>query len=215
LNWFGSLNQFASDLDANGNALLYDYQDGIDPNIINFTVRLGNQNFNTTNATGTFLVLEGLPGYETVLVNDTNLNDAAWQPYDGNIYLNLGPTDGVYQVWFGLKGLTTNAQPTWMGTDVTLNRSKPRIFITSPVTNVVATPYIQLQGFSALPLAGVTFDVSNAVAVVTNQEGNITGHFIDTNTSSYTTDYFQCYRHSADQRPEPHHAALPPTRRAT
>jgi hypothetical protein len=195
MQYFGSLNgQSASTLDPLGNTLLSDYQNGVDLSAaVSFTVRLGNQNFNTTSGTGNYVVLSGVPYYEAVLVNDTNLNDAAWNNYDGNIYLNLGPTDGVYQVWFGLKGLGASAQPAWFGTDVTLNRSKPQIFITSPVTNVVATPYIQLQGFSALPLAGVTFDVSNAVAVVTNQEGFLTGHYFDTNTQEYTTDYFQCF----------------------
>jgi hypothetical protein len=80
-----------------------------------------------------------------------------------------------------------------MGTEVTLNRQIPRITITDPTTNVVATPYIQVQGCSALPLASVTFDVSNAVVVVTNREGFLTGHYFDPNTSSYTTDYFQCF----------------------
>ena len=191
--WFGSYSLSGTNRDANGYTLFYDYQHGYDPNIIQFTVNLGNQNFNVTNATGSYLVLNGIPYHEAVLVNDTNLNDAVWTNYDGIVHVSLGPTDGVYQVWFGLKGFATNAQPSWFGTDVTLNRSKPQIFITNPTTNVVATPYIQLQGYSAMPLASVMFDVSNAVSFVTNQPGSITGHFINTNTLSYTTDYFQCY----------------------
>ena len=193
-NNFGSYSYFASTLDPLGNTLLYDYTNGVDFTApVQFTVRLGNQQFNTTSATGNYMVISGVPYYEAVLVNDTNLNDAVWTNYDGNITMNLGPTDGVYQVWFGLAGLTTNTQPTWMGTDVTLNRSKPQIFITNPTTNVVATPYIQVQGCSAMPLASVTFDISNAVSFATNQLGSIIGHTVDTNTLSYTTDYFQCF----------------------
>ena len=191
--YLGGFNYAATDLDSAGNTLLYDYQNNIDPNAINFTASMGNQNFNVTNPTGSYQPLAGLPGYESVLVNDTNLNDAVWQPYDGTVYLTLGPTDGVYQVWLGLKGPGQNAQPVWFGTDVTLNRQAPQIVITSPVTNVVATPYIQVQGYAALPLAGVTFDESNAVSFVTNQPGNIIAHTVDTNLCSYTTDYFQCY----------------------
>ena len=58
---------------------------------------------------------------------------------------------------------------------------------------MVAQPYLQLQGYSALPLAGVTYDVSNAVSVLTNVSGSIIAHTVDTNTFQYTTDYFQCY----------------------
>ena len=146
-------------------------KNSVDLNAISFTVRLGNQNFNKTNVTGSYLVISGVPGQQALLVNDTNLNDAVWNSYNGSIHMNLGQTDGVYQVRFGLKGLAVNSSATWMGTSVKLNRSKPQIFITNPTTNMVATPYIQLQGYSLLPLAGVTFDVSNAVAVATNQEG--------------------------------------------
>lgn len=193
-NYFGNLNQYASELDPLGNTLLYDYTNGVDLSAtVHFNARLGNQNFNTTTPTGSYVILSGVPGYEAVLVNDTNLDDAVWQPYDGNISLSLGSTDGVYQVWIGLNPLAAGSQPTWIGTQVTLNRSIPQITITSLKTNVVAQPYLQLQGYSALPLAGVTYDVSNTVSVLTNVSGSIIAHTVDTNTFQYTTDYFQCY----------------------
>ncbi len=193
--YFGTVNLSDTNLDSDGvNTLLYDYTNNIEPtNAISFTVRLGNQNFNSTSASGSYLVLGGIPSYEAVLVNDDNFSNAVWQPYDGNITMNLGLTDGVYQVWLGLKGFAADAQPTWVGTEVTLTRTAPELFLTSPTTNLVAQPYLQVQGFSALPLASVSYDVSNAVAVVTNQLGSIIEHFLDTNTSSYTTDFFQCY----------------------
>jgi hypothetical protein len=139
------------------------------------------------------LVIGGLPSYEAVLVNDTNLNDAAWQPYDGNISLILGPTNGVYQVWIGLKGHAPEAQPTWIGTTVTLNQTAPPVFITSPTNETTAAPYLQVQGYSLTELTGVTYDLSNALVVVTNQAGSITGDYWDTNLLAYTTNYFQCY----------------------
>jgi hypothetical protein len=49
--------------------------------------------------------------------------------------LNLGATDGVYQVWVGLKGFATNATPTWVGTMVTLDRVAPPLIITNPTNN--------------------------------------------------------------------------------
>ena len=195
--WFGTVNLTDATLDTQGKTLLSDYQNytngvPVDPNVISFTFRLKSQ-VNTTNATGSYQILGGVPSYEAVLANSTNFAAATWQPYDGNISLTLGPTDGVYQVWLGLKGFAAAATPTWNGTEVTLNRNVPQITITSPATNVVAQPWLQLQGCSALPLAGVTFDISNSVAVLTNQLGNIIAHTVDTNTSSYTTDYFQCF----------------------
>lgn len=41
--WFGNYNENGTTLDGQGNTLLYDYQNGLDPNTISFTVRLGNQ----------------------------------------------------------------------------------------------------------------------------------------------------------------------------
>ena len=192
--YFGDFNQAATnDYDGDGVNNGDEYANGSDPNEINFTVRLGNQNFNTTNAAGSFLVLGGVPSYSTVLVNREDFTNAVWSIYDGTAHLNLGSTDGVYQVWLGLKGRTEDSQPTWIGTAVTLTRTLPQLFIASPTNNVVGQPYLQLQGHSSLPLASVRYDVSNAVAFVTNQLGSITGHTLDTNLLAYTADYFQGY----------------------
>lgn len=187
--YFGDLSETATNLDSQGNTLLSDYQNTNDPNVISFTVRLGNQNFNSTLASGSYLVLGGVPSYEAVLVNDTNLNDAVWLPYDGNLTLNLGATDGVYQVTMGLKGRAADSQATWLGTKVTLTRTMPQITLTSPASGVVAQPYLQLQGYASLPLAKVTYDLNGQ----SNQLGSLIKSTLDTNTFSYTTDYFQCY----------------------
>lgn len=177
---------------------------GTDPNQIVFSVTF-HHDYNLTNPIEAFQVYSGSPRYESVLVvplasgrdyafvSDAEFKKAVWTPYDGIVRMPLGPTDGTYQVWFGLKGADTSAAPAWFGTDATLTRSKPQIFITNPMTNVVATPYIQLQGYSALPLDHVRFDYSNAVSFATNQQGHIIEHTLDISTSSYTTDYFQCY----------------------
>jgi hypothetical protein len=191
--WFGNFSHIGSERDGQGNTLLFDYQNGLNPSQISFTVRLGNQHFNATNVTGQFLVLGGVPSYEAVLANDTNMDDAVWSNYDGTVHLNLGPADGVYQVWIGLKGHAPGSVPAWIGTEVTLTRTPPQIVITNPTTNVVAQPYLQLQGYSAMPLASVRYDISNAVSSVTNHLGFVTRHTLDTNTLEYTSDYFQCY----------------------
>jgi hypothetical protein len=175
-----------------------------DQDEIGFTMRLGNQHFNTTNATGKFLVLSGAPAYEAVLVRGVtgdafvplsvdDFNNAVWTPYDGIIRMNLGPMDGVYQVDLGLKGGAADSKPTWVGTLVTLIQKKPEIFITNPTNDIVTQPYLQLQGHSPMPLASVRFDVTNATGTITNQLGFVIGHVLDPNTREYTTNYFQCY----------------------
>lgn len=169
-----------------------------------FTIRLGNQNFNKTNATGIFKIYSGSPKFEAVLVryspnggflnNDKNLyHSAKWMPYDGVVHLNLGPDDGVYSVEVALKGDGPDAQATWMGTLVKLRQKKPVVVITCPTNEFVTEPYLQLKGFSPLPLADIRYTISNAVSVLTNQQGSITQSIIDTNTLQYTTDFFQCY----------------------
>ena len=194
MTYFASLNHAGSELDAEGNTLLYDYQNNLDPNIIRFTVRLGNQYFKTTNATGTFNVLNGVAGSKAVLVNNTNFNSAVWTSYNGTANFQLGSTDGVYQVWLGLKGFASGSTPVWMGTEVYLDRVAPVLAITSPITNsTVSAPWLQVQGYSPEELQSVTYDLSNAVTLVTNQPGYGTKSYLDTNTLTFTTNWFQCY----------------------
>jgi hypothetical protein len=192
---FGNLSQTGSgDADGDGVSNLQEYLNGTDPNQnINFTVRLGNQHFNTTNASGSYLVLNGVPSYEAVLAGTDDLDSAVWSNYDGIVHLPLGSTNGAYQVWLGLKGHAPNASPIWMGTTVYLDRAAPVLVITNPTNSVVAQPYLQLQGYSDKPLAAVSFDVTNALGVLTNQAGYVTQHTLDTNTLEFTSDYFQCY----------------------
>jgi len=52
---------------------------------------------------------------------------------------------------------------------------------------------IQLQGYANEALASLSFDVSNATGIRTNQTGYTTGQFTDTNLLKITTNYFQCY----------------------
>jgi hypothetical protein len=190
--YFGTLALTDTNLDSNGNTLLYDYSNGIAPaNVVNFTLRLGNGHFNVTSPTGSFLTVSGVPAYEAVLVNDTNLDDAVWQPYDGVVRLNLGPTDGVYQIWCGLKGYAS-AQPQWIGALIYLDRIAPELFLAGPTNSVTACPVLQVQGWSPEELSGVSFGLSNAAVVLTNQAGLLTDSWLDINTGAYTTNRFQC-----------------------
>ena len=92
--FFADLSLNATNLDNRGNTLLDDYQNGIDPNIINFSLTVTNQHVNTISVPVQLNLLAGTPAYVAVLVNDANLADAVWQPYQSNIVVTLGYGDG-------------------------------------------------------------------------------------------------------------------------
>ena len=191
--YFGNLDETATDLDGNGNTLLYDYQNGLDPNVIQFSLQFTNQYVNTSIAYGTIAVLGGVPAYEVVLINDTNFADANWQPYSSNVVVSLNAGDGAYKVWVGLKGLPQSAYQTWHGFHLILDTVPPTIIITNPAAGVVSQPMIQVQGYANKALSRLTFDVSNAVVIQTNLTSYITSRYYDLNRLDFTTNWFQCY----------------------
>jgi len=107
--YFGTLDLSATNLDSQGNTLLHDYQNGLDPNIIQFSLQFTNNYFNTSMANGAITLLGGVPSYIAVLVNDPNLANANWQSYSSNVVVSLNAGDGAYEVWVGLKGLPQDA----------------------------------------------------------------------------------------------------------
>ena len=190
--YFGTVALSDTNLDSQGNTLLYDYQNGLDPNVIQFSFQFANYYVNTGIAYGTIAVLSGVPSYEAVLINETNFADANWQPYNPTVVVPLNSGDGNYDVWVGLRGLPLDAQQTWQRTQLTLDTVAPTLTILNPVSSTVSQPVIQLQGYASEPLSSLTFDVSNATGVWTNQTGYVTGQFFDTNLFLCTTNYFQC-----------------------
>lgn len=192
--YFGTLDLSDTNLDSTGtNTLLYDYQNGRDPNVIQFSLQFTNYYVNTLNVPVQLNISGGVPSYMAVLINDMNQADAVWQPYaSSNIIVTLGPTNGAYSIYVGLRGLPPNAAQTWQLTSVTLYSAAPMLTITNPATSVVSQSPIQLQGFASNPLDSLTFNVSNAAGVLTNQPGFLTGQFYDTGLLAYTTNYFEC-----------------------
>ena len=200
--YFGNLNESASDLDSQGlNTLGYDYANGLDPNVLSFTVSASSLYVSTTTLPLAINLQAGIPYFVAVLVNDTNYADAVWQPYTGtNLTVTLDGADGIYDVWVGLKGLPADATVTWDtdDIDVTLDRVSPTVSITNPqLANGAATvikPYLQLQGMAAKPLASLSYDISNALGAVSFIAGQVTdvaGY--DPVYCQYMTNYFQCY----------------------
>jgi hypothetical protein len=71
----------------------------------------------------------------------------------------------------------------------------PQLQIASPTNHeTTAVPQLQVAGLANETLQSLTCDVSNAVSVLTNQAGILTGRdYWDTNLLAYTTNWFQCY----------------------
>jgi hypothetical protein len=191
--YFRTLALSDTNLDSQGNTLLYDYQNGIDPNIILFSLNFNEEYVNGNTACGTINLREGVPFFKAVLVNDTNVADATWEPYASNVVMNLNAGDGNYSVLVGLRGMSSDAHQTWLNAQVILDTVPPVLAITNPATSTVGQPMIQLQGYANEALGALTFDVSNAAGVWTNRTGYTTDRFYDSNLLKFTTNWFQCY----------------------
>ncbi len=178
---------------GDGFTLLFDYERGNDPNVIQFNLEFPSSYVNTNVVTGYNSIISGEPAYMAVLVNDTNQADAVWQAYSPNVTVNLDAGDGDYNVMVGLRGLPLDAAQTWLEATLTLDPVPPVLEVTSPVSGTVSQPLIQLQGWASKTLRRLTFDVSNVTGVFTNQICSVTDEFYDTNVMKFTTNYFQCY----------------------
>ena len=193
--YFGGYNQNATNLDSGKiNTLLNDYQNRHDPNIIHYALNLPLGPVTSNSVNGTISILGGVPSYMAVLVNDTNLANAVWQPYtSSNVVVNLNSQNGLYKVLVGLRGLPADAQETWQSGHVTLYSVPLTLAIESPASGTISQPMIQLQGFASRILGSLTYDVSNPAGIFTNQTGYVTGSYYDTNLLAYTASFFQGY----------------------
>jgi hypothetical protein len=191
---FGTLAQTAEgDYDGDGVSNDDAYTNESDPNQLKFTLGFGNSYVNGNSATGSVTVLQGVPEAVAVLVNSTNFETAVWQPYQTNIVASLGTTDGAYVVWVGLRGHAWDTKRIWHGTTITRDTVAPLVAIANPTTNLTASPVLQLQGYANEPLLAVRYDLTNATGLQTNLAGYVTQQYLDPNTFSFTTNWFQCY----------------------
>lgn len=126
-----------------------------------------------------------------VLVNDTNLSDAVWIPFSAVPNVLLGTNDGTYSVTFGFVG--SDGQTNWTTATVTLDTTPPPLFITGPTNSIVTQPVIQLTGYSPEALASLSYDITNASGLATNQQVLVLDQFYDTNVWKFTTNTFQAF----------------------
>ena len=192
---------------GDGFTLLLDYLRGRDPNVISFSLSATNRYVNTNTVPVQINVISGEPFFMAIMIDTTNppdakyqpfastlnFSNAMWQPYHPNIIASLNAGDGDYNVWVGVKGFAPDAQPAWQWMPLILDTVPPVLVVTNPVAGLVARPMIQLQGYADKSLGSLTYDISNAAGIWTNQEGYITGQFCDTTLRAITTNWFQCY----------------------
>ena len=200
LMWFGNLRQTAANTDANGHTLLYDYLNGLNPDVIQFSSIDVTNNYVNSSSAPAQLAVSGFPYYFAVSVDDTNYAaDAEWNIYtSSNITINLGSTEGWHEVWIGLRSYTdpTNAA-VWQWKRLKLDTTPPEIVITNPMVAggaaaTVDVPLIQLSGYSPEDLDHISCDVSNALGVVTNLDAGVTDRYHDASTWEFTTNHFEC-----------------------
>lgn len=192
---FGKMEQTANDdYDGDGVSNLQEYLNQTDPNKIKFFIELTNNYVKASSTVVQLKVTAGVPSSVAVLVDSTNFSSATWSNYgSSNIMVNLGSTEGWHEVRIGLRGRQTTSQATWESEQLKIDNTAPLVVITSPTNNVGSQPFIQIKGYSPEPLAGITFDVTNGVATLTNEQGFVKNQFYDTNTGEFTTNWFQCF----------------------
>ena len=195
--YFGTLNLNATNLDSTGlHNLGEDFTNGVDPNVITFSVDSANDYVNTTTTSAQLKITAGTPSYYAILVNHQTTTN--WQTFvSTNLAVDLGSADGVYAVTFGLRGLPTDATQTWIDYDFTLDRLAPAISFTNPIlasgTATVIKPYLQLQGYADEPLVSLSYDLTNNIGVATNLDAFVTDQVFDAGKADFTTNFFQAY----------------------
>ncbi len=110
-----------------------------------------------------------------------------------NLAVALGSTEGWHDVWIGLRGFPPDATQTWQYMRVKQVFTPPLLVVTNPViasgaAATVAVPMIQLQGYCPEPLAAISYDLNNALGLVTNQAAGVTDQYYDPNTWKFTTN---------------------------
>lgn len=136
------------------------------------------------------VVANGPAAAMLVLVNSTNFSTAKWIPFSSVPLVLLGTNDGTYQVWFGFVG--SNGQTNWTSASVTIDTVPPQLVITNPTNSTSSVPLVQLQGYTTKPLSAVSYDLTNAAGIFTNQPGYVTQQYYDTTLARITTNWIEC-----------------------
>jgi Glucodextranase, domain B len=183
-----------ADPSGQGISLLESYLEGAEPNVIQFSVAATNNYANASPAALQLEISEGLPFYQTVLVDSTNFAGAIWSRWTStNLSVDLGSTEGWHDVWIGLRGFSASSYQAWEWKRLKLDRTAPQLALLSPAQGVVTQPIIQLAGSCPEALGAIWYDLSNAAGLLPNQDVLMLDQYFDTNTQEFTTNMFQAF----------------------
>lgn len=193
--YFGRTDLSDNDLDSSGKrTLLTDYQHGLDPNLINFSLNVTNQYVRTRQTTINLNIFKGRAFYIAVAMDDSEHAHAVWMPCTtSNVDLDFGTKEGWHEILIGLTGHSSNSMPAWQTIRLKYDPKAPALVITNPVPGVVMQPMIELQGYSPKSLRAISYDLANSNGYVTRQQVLVSDEHYDTNTWEYTTNTFQAY----------------------
>ena len=193
--YYGQIGLDPAALDTSSNTLLYDYTNNFAPaNNIWFSIETTN-NYLGASVVPVQVAVAGSPYFIAMSVDDTNfMADAVWNTYGGsNVTVNLGGTQGWHDVWIGLRRHADDASAAiWQWKRLKLDHAPPTLVITSPTNSTVKVPMIQLTGYSPEPLDSISYDITNALGLVANQDAGVTRQFYDPIVGDFTTNWFEC-----------------------
>ena len=190
---FGSLQPGNSDFDGDGASNLTEYQTGSDPNKIRFAARIANFYVSTASVPSALDVQQGVPFYQSILVDSTNFQTAVWTAYGAsNVSISLPSSQGWHDVWIGLRGRRADSKQTWQWRRLKLDAIAPVFVVTNLASTTVSVPLLQLKGYCPEELASISYDITNATGLSTNREAWVSDQFYSRVTREFTTNYFAC-----------------------
>jgi hypothetical protein len=190
---FGTLVQPPnSDFDGDGVSNLEAYTNDYNPNNLAFSLVMSNPYVSSATLPVSIQLATGIPESMAVLLDNTNQTAASWTSFSSNLTINLGATEGWHELRVGLRGHFAEVQA-WQLLRLKLDVTPPLLVVTNPVWLANAQPLLQLQGYGNEPLAGISYNLTNALGAFTSQPGFVTFEAYNTNTFAFTTNYFQCF----------------------
>ena len=181
-----------SDADGDGVSNLQEYLWGTDPNKIRFFLSVTNQYVNTTGAPVQLNVLGGVPSYIAMLVNDTNAADISWQPFTSTSLWVPTPTNGVYVIAVGLRGLPTVATQSWQSVTILRDTTPLILALTNLAALSGSRPFVDPAGYATRGLSAVTWSVVDGNGLTNSGKGAVVAKGWNLPDQFHTTNWFQC-----------------------
>lgn len=195
--YFGTVSITSTNLDLSGNGCTFaqDFSNNITPTVFKYTGLEVPNNYVSSSQPAVQMDVAGTPYYIALLIDDNSFTNAVWNTYSGStVTVNLGSVQGWHEVWIGLRAHADDpTSAVWQRKRLKLDSTPPALFITSPTNTTVDIPMIQLQGFSPEALSSISYDLTNAAGLVTNQQVLVLNQYYDTTTWEFTTNTWQAF----------------------